>query len=1098
MTKLLCLSLLFAQSPHKAWKAYYEGNYTQAQNIFLKLTSQKHKAPHGLIGLAYLELSLDNLPTAQKYTDSVQRILPSPLRSPLKEEWVLLRAQWAIKKDKVSLADSLLGLLNAEKAPFYTEVLLLRATNCLKQKLLTPAESLLALATLYLQKNPNPFQLVRCTYLMAQVEQSRNNRFRAESLYQQGSLIAHTALHTYPVTYATSLTNAATFWLTLGKYALAESLFSKALTHLKPAVGETHPQSLAATFSLASAYLQTQKFSRAESLFKKLLSYPLNPMNQLKTYLNLALLYQTLGNYPIAESLYHKVLLLHKEISPTYTPIYANACNNLGNIYSITGRYTLADSFLKKAMEVYTTLQGHGSMPVIRARHNLAILYNNLGKSPLAESLHKENLSLVRTLVGENHPIYSTVCNELASVYYDLGQYALAESLYKKARALRIVTLGPNHLETLISTNSLANTYYEMENLRAAESLYTEVLRLLPLNLKTSHPLYAVASSNLGIIFYEQRKFSLAESLYKEALRARLKLYSPPHPEHATSFLNLANLYVATGKYALAESLYKKAIAYGKAVYPPSHPDLLMPQLRLAHLYLLQNKPDSSWRYQQNASALFDSLTYTYLLFMTHAERERFLAKHEKYLLAYPLMAWQAGAPTLSRWLYDRILARKGILYRLSRDLRQALTPNLRHLYQEISMLYLLAEENYSQPSVYDSLSKIAAQKERELARKAYLSGITFHENPITWQEIQKSLKSHEAAVEILRVQKLNYATHTYSDTVGYLALILRSTGEPIFTIRWDGKAIEKHYISKYIQGQNRLFGYEQAHTVLWEWIEKHLAGVKKVYFSPDGAFNRLNPASIYNPLKKAFVSDYMEVELTHTTGNILKRKPLTLAQQDSIYLFAPFASEQLALAVHRDFWGELTPLPATQKEIEAITTQAQKKGYTAYAYVGGGASEERLKSLRQPRVLHLATHGYYTEEITGVQNAWKRVGILLAEAQNPQKEDGILTAQEASLLDLRETKLVTLSACQTGLGEITSGQGVYGMAWALGVAGARAFILTLWPVNDQTTQEFMQSFYEKLLSGIEIQKAFRQTQSLMRKKYKAPCFWAPFVLLQK
>jgi CHAT domain-containing protein len=179
-------------------------------------------------------------------------------------------------------------------------------------------------------------------------------------------------------------------------------------------------------------------------------------------------------------------------------------------------------------------------------------------------------------------------------------------------------------------------------------------------------------------------------------------------------------------------------------------------------------------------------------------------------------------------------------------------------------------------------------------------------------------------------------------------------------------------------------------------------------------------------------------------------------------------------------------------------------------------ATERRVKESHSPRVLHLATHGFFFEasgmiadnggigRIRYSEDPMLRSGLALAGANSFQRgeplpeaaEDGILTSRDAADLDLRGTKLVVLSACRTGLGALQQGEGVFGLRRAFWLAGARAMIVSLWKVDDHVTAAFMTHLYQRLTSGMGPAEALRDAQRAVRKKRPDPYYWAAFVFI--
>jgi CHAT domain-containing protein len=216
-----------------------------------------------------------------------------------------------------------------------------------------------------------------------------------------------------------------------------------------------------------------------------------------------------------------------------------------------------------------------------------------------------------------------------------------------------------------------------------------------------------------------------------------------------------------------------------------------------------------------------------------------------------------------------------------------------------------------------------------------------------------------------------------------------------------------------------------------------------------------------------------------------------------------------------------VSALPHTGVEIGAIRQRLESKGWHVATLTGAIATEEAIKRVHGPRLLHVATHGFFLEDRRSSdqppdaapwsrrENPMLRSGLLFAgaertlarEAAPEDLEDGILTAYEAASLDLEGTELVILSACDTGLGDVRNGEGVLGLRRALQVAGADAVLMSLWAVPDRETQELMALFYKHWLDGQEKHEALRSAQLAMRERVKRrygrdlPFYWAAFII---
>jgi CHAT domain-containing protein len=225
--------------------------------------------------------------------------------------------------------------------------------------------------------------------------------------------------------------------------------------------------------------------------------------------------------------------------------------------------------------------------------------------------------------------------------------------------------------------------------------------------------------------------------------------------------------------------------------------------------------------------------------------------------------------------------------------------------------------------------------------------------------------------------------------------------------------------------------------------------------------------------------------------------------QQISIHSSAsPMVSRALTSESFDDFRNQsFAELPGSMDEINKLAQLFAGKNVKVNYHSGQDASETNLRG-EKASILHIATHGFFLNQQPGFEiNAMIRSGIILAGVNNAQSnagDDGIVTAYEATTLNLQGTELVVLSACETGLGESRNGVGVYGLQRGLTVAGAQHLLMSLWKVDDTATDLLMQKFYTAWLSGMEIHEAFKLAQLELAKTYPHPFYWGAFILIGK
>jgi CHAT domain-containing protein len=305
--------------------------------------------------------------------------------------------------------------------------------------------------------------------------------------------------------------------------------------------------------------------------------------------------------------------------------------------------------------------------------------------------------------------------------------------------------------------------------------------------------------------------------------------------------------------------------------------------------------------------------------------------------------------------------------------------------------------------------------------------------------------------------------------------------------------------------------------------------GSSALFISPDGELNRIPFAALPAPGRHhRLLADVMKFRLLTTGRELLDLQNTSKVKPTQALIMANPAFDRSVVPVRTDFSivasqqrsGDLgsqqwNQLPGTAREGAAI---AQLLGGSLLT--GDKASVTAIQKKKEvPRVIHLATHAYYQPDLAGAarkgdqeraatrqhlaaENPLLRSGIVLAGANHPEadpEDDGYLTALEVARLNWKGTEMVVISACQSGKGDITAGEGVYGLKRAIAVAGARSSLLSLWNVDDRATAAFMESFYSKLKAGIGRSDALSTTQKEFREheiiSWRHPYVWAAFQL---
>ena len=400
---------------------------------------------------------------------------------------------------------------------------------------------------------------------------------------------------------------------------------------------------------------------------------------------------------------------------------------------------------------------------------------------------------------------------------------------------------------------------------------------------------------------------------------------------------------------------------------------------------------------------------------------------------------------------------------------------------------------------------------ERELSEKSELFGQSFENKKVTYENVQKSLGKNEVAVEMLRFRHFN---HSFTDSVIYVALYVKAdNARPKVIELPEGHRMETRYFRFFRNAIDNRLPDNVSYRVFWEPIQKEIGQYSTIFLSPDGVYNQLNLEAIRTPDGK-FVIDNSNIVMVNNTKDLYFRKVKGKAGMPGKSA-TMFGNPTFYLAASAS--NSVSQLPGTEKEVQELDQLLKQKGWTTREYMEKEASEEQVKALENPKIFHIATHGFYTPALTAdelakltaneammTENPLLKSGLLLKGAGdildqtkfNYNIENGILTAYEAMNLNLDQTDLVVLSACETGLGEISNGEGVYGLQRAFLVAGAKVLIMSMFKVDDEATQKLILNFYQKWLSSGNMRLSFIEAKKELRNEYPEPIYWGAFMLI--
>ncbi|MBR4390360.1 MAG: CHAT domain-containing protein [Prevotella sp.] len=949
-------------------------------------------------------------------------------------------------------------------------------------------------------------------------------------------------------------------WMQKGQTAAEQGNYQEAIPYfelLREAMGKRFGEGNEAygltCHTLSTFYSHVGDYAKAVEVETKALeSYKVvfgeNHSNYASILSNIAGYYSDLGDYTKALETGTRAMEICKAANGENHPNYATAMANLAGYYYDLGDYNKAVEMGMKAMEIRKATLGDNNIYYAMSLNNVASYYSELGDYVTAVEMGTKAVEIYKALLGESHPDYATTLSNLAGYYDRLGDYDKAVEMGTQAVVIYRAALGDNHPLLATAWNNAAAYCTHLGDHETAVRAGTKALEIRKATLGENHPDYATTLSNLAGYYAELGDYNKAMEMGTKAVELRKTVLGENHPDYATALSNLASYYYDLGNYAKAMQLEEQALAIRKVTLGENHPDYAQSLATLAYCHSEQGNYAKGLEYYRENIALLQSNTLQQFASLTSAQRTMFWEKDSyQFTDAYPLMVYQSHATTAPD-LYDKsALFAKGLLLstemELNRLIQESGDAEAMKMFEELALNRLQLQKLYETPIAErhvntDSLEQTIFLQEQALVKRSKEYGDFTRRLRTTWKDVQQALKKDEIAIEFLSFHVED------TDSTMVVALTLRKKDKapkfiPLF---------EQHQLQTV---SDRLYyNCPEVTSLVWEPLQQELKGVKKIYFSPAGALHSVGIE--YAPGMEGY-----EMYRLSTTREILTQpNPSQGGERVEASLFGGVdynastggtppldgtgevsntGTSHRALVDSLSLRGlSASYLPFTLSEVQAIKTTFENKSRRYTITTGGEATEASIKALsaHAPRILHIATHGFYFTENQakskkklrflgqdirqGLANledkALTRSGLLLAGANATMKgkavplgeEDGILTAQEISHLDLRGLDLVVLSACKTGTGDVNQGEGVFGLQRGFKKAGAQTLVMSLWEVNDEATQILMTDFYNNLMQGQPKRDAFHNAQLTLREHtdnegnhiFDEPQFWAAFILL--
>ena len=776
---------------------------------------------------------------------------------------------------------------------------------------------------------------------------------------------------------------------------------------------------------------------------------------------------------------------------------YFLTCNNLAFHMIDMGELASGISLLENIAIRERKILGDKSRYYASTLHNISLFYSRINNPNIALSYAKQSAEIYRYLDGDTSDNYATALFLMCDIQYQNDSIDRAIEYANRAIEILKILYGELSPQLITPYGSLIKFLAEKNDINGI----TEVNRLVSAIWEK----YDLAGTAIGAAYMSQ----LGDILFAQGDPKSYDMYANYiHTIDSLGYRNSTKIFEVYPNYIM--SLFIK----GEKISEKDEIEYVEYMLNLVQ-----------YHYWSKGRIL------------NQKQREDFLTKKE--FLAYKDCFFSLRkTESTNIFLFNYLLLNKGLLMATALDYAKTIYESGDSiLIKRYENLQAATQNNSS--SNYEEIAK-NQNEEREIVIAASKLGTSDYVS-CNYDSILSVIKDNEVAVEYVAYNDYNRLNEGIIEKRYAVLVVRKDLHRPQFIPLCTAEEIEP-----LVNGNPNLMynGGELSQSILnllWKPIEKYVHKGDVVFFSPDGCLYKLALENIqvaenvtlgtkYNMHRCSSTRQIRDRQIESKYRNAVLYGGLSYdvdedTMRNNSRRYAPSMTRGYTPAfgendaIVRRGWNYL---PGTKQEIDDVSAILRKKKIVCNTYSGAEGNEESFKALSGSNIsiLHIATHGFYIQEANAekvrmmqqpqwmqntsmIDKALRRSGLMLAGGNNAWKaghgiegiEDGVLTAQEISNMNLASVDLLVLSACETGLGDVAN-EGVFGLQWAFKSAGVGTIIMSLWDVDDNATALMMKTFYRELTAGKDKREAFTLAQKEVKKIYKDPLQWAAFIML--
>jgi CHAT domain-containing protein len=830
-----------------------------------------------------------------------------------------------------------------------------------------------------------------------------------------------------------------------------------------------------------------------------------------------------LGSKEEAEALHREALAIRERVYGADHLETARSYFRLG-VFLKNSRYErgAAEHWLRRCLEIRERHAYEDPNALVDVLTELAWFHLRYNQHGAAEALLTRACGMVDSGRANPPERHGDAFYALGWVYYHIGDRAQAATHFGRAYELKRMRPGAEHWETMEIANALAVVERERGRFREALEFGELALRVRERNFGPDHAKVAESLCGVGVTCELMGDSARARACFERAIPILDRVYEGRGFYLMDAYHHLARVLHDLGDLAEAERHGETAVRLSEAEADVRAAQSAPYCEHLAELKLDLGKAAEALPHALRARALRETVFGEALGFTSERQRlDLFAGSMRPHLLA------TLGA---ARPIAEYVFRTKGAV--LDSLIEEAWYARSSDDLEALSLVNQIGERRSNEAALSPATACLERQQTTEeleaaLARRITSSGARRRALGVTVEEVREALSAATALIEFVRYDR--YLGRRHAEPC-YGAVILSRTTGPEWVDLGRADAIDRqvrivqHAVRNGLEDRPLSAGLTQLRKLAWAPIERMLPlGTESVILSPDGELALVSFAVLPSD-DDTFLGEHFWISYVSSGRDLLAPDPPTSKAPAQLCILAnpafdaplaPQWSTPASRATMRGVTGRevrglsFQPLPGAEKEGRLLHARARQFGFAAVdLYVGSEATESALRSLVGPAVLHLATHSFRfpasgpahykgTEMSSDAARAMLRTGLLLAGARRSielwmtgetvsPETDGIVTADEVASLDLCGTRLVVLPACDSGGGEIQAGEGVLGLRRGFLKAGARNLMLTLWPVDDESTAPMMGEFYDRMRHGGNAPQALAEMQRHWLRKLRS------------